>query len=111
MHAFLIHPHKDDSEEETEETVAASQPSEGVESLDSRGIPGWDKVDKLAHALTDLSGLSVTNIQAQEIKKLYEELLPYDKKPLEFELQARKPSRGWFARSKGGHVGVDQMKR
>ena len=61
---------QDDSEEETEETVAASQPSEGVESLDSRGIPGWDKVDKLAHALTDLSGLSVTNIQAQEIKTL-----------------------------------------
>ena len=100
--------------EKTEEKEdGLSQPVEKPmeESLDSRGIPGWNRVDKLAHALISLSGLSVTNTQAGEIKKLYEDLLPYDKKPLQFELQARKPSRGWFARSKGGHVGIDQMKR
>lgn len=81
------------------------------ESLDSGGIPGWDRVDRLARALISLSGLSVTNAQAREIKKLYDDLLPYDKAPLRFEAQPRRPSRGRFARSKSGHVGLDQMKR
>ncbi len=54
------------------------------ESFDSRGNPGWDRVDHLARALLNLSGLSVTNLQAKEIKMLYDDLLPYDKAPLQF---------------------------
>ena len=58
---------------------AVESGDESQESLDSRGIPGWDKVDKLAHELIGLSGLSITNAQAQSIKRLYNDLLPYDK--------------------------------
>lgn len=81
------------------------------DAVDSHGIPGWDRVDRLARALIGLSGLAITNSQAREIKKLYNDLLPYDKKPLAFEPITRKPSHGRFARSKSGHVGVEQMKR
>ena len=87
-------------EEEVEEEV-----------LDSRGIPGWDRVEKLARALIDLAGLAVTITQAALIKSLYDELLPFDHKPLEFRIRYRAPSRGRFGRSKSGHLGVDQMKR
>lgn len=84
---------------------------EEEESLDSRGIAGWDKVDHLACSLIGLSGLSVSNPEAKEIKRLYDNLLPYDKEPLRFKPHPHQPSRGRFARSKGGHVGIDQMKR
>ena len=66
----------------------ANQPPDGDEqsegSVDSRGILGWEKVDKLARALVKLQGLSVTNAQASEIKELYHDLLEFDKKPLVF---------------------------
>ena len=45
-----------------------------------------DKVDRLVNALLDLSGLSVTNVQAAEIQSLYSELLDFDKRPLTFPL-------------------------
>ena len=77
------------------------QVEEGVDSddeaLDFRGIPRWDKVDQLARTLIDIKGLSVTNTQAREIKDLYNDLLPFDRKPVTFAL---KPARGRFARSK-----------
>ena len=38
-----------------------------AESVHSKGIPGWDKVDRLTKALLLLSGLSVTNAQASQI--------------------------------------------
>ena len=46
-----------------------------AESVDSRGIPGWDRVDRLARALLSLSGLSVTNTQASQIQHLYTTLV------------------------------------
>ena len=42
------------------------------EALDSRGIPGWDRVDALAEALLGLSGLSVTSAVAKRILELYQ---------------------------------------
>ena len=54
--------------------------SEGDEAVDSQGIPGWEKVDRLARALLRPRGLCVTNLQAAEIQQLYSELLDYDKK-------------------------------
>ena len=54
--------------------------SEGNEAVDSQGILGGEKVDRLARALLHLSGLCVTNTQAAEIQQLYSELLDYDKK-------------------------------
>ena len=45
------------------------QQDEAVENVDDeavvyRGIPGWEKVDRLAKVLLDLKGLCVTNAQA-----------------------------------------------
>ena len=81
--------------------------------MDSRGIPGWDKVDDLAKALIGLSGLSVTNSQAKEIKRLYLNLLEFDKRPLMFKSGPYRPPKRRFGRAKrlGGHVNVDSMKR
>ena len=82
------------------------------EALDSRGIPGWDSIDQLATALLALSGLSVTTSQAEKIKKLYDKLLDYDKKPLIFDKRKSRPSRGRFARIKrSGHVSAETVKR
>ena len=85
----------------------------GDDAVDYRGIPGWEKVDRLARALLNLKGLCVTNTQAEELKSLYSNLLSYDKKPITFQPRQIKRTRGRFARSKNrvGHVGIDAMKR
>ena len=74
--------------------------AEGDEAVDSQGILGWEKVDRLARALLHLCELCVTNTQAAEIQQLYSELLDYDKKPLSFQPRKMKPTRGRFARWK-----------
>ena len=81
------------------------------EAIDHRGIPGWEKVDRLARALLSLKGLCVTNTQAEELKTLYSELLDYDRRPITFQPRQIKRTRGRFARSKKGYAGVDAMKR
>ena len=83
------------------------------ESVDAKGIPGWDKVDVLANALISLCGLSVSNVDAKRITKMYNDLHEYDKKPLIYKSCIKKPSKGRFARSKKrtGHVGVTAIKR
>ena len=81
--------------------------------MDSRNILGWDKVDELAKALVNLSGLSVTDSQATEIQRLYHNLLEFDKRPLVFKPRPYSTPKGRFGRTKrvGGHVNVDAMKR
>ena len=56
------------------------------------GIPGWDKVGKLAIALLAFDGQfgHVTNKQANEIKKLYLDLDEYDKKAIVFSPKFKK---------------------
>ena len=82
------------------------------DAVHAKGIPGWDRVDALARALLDLTGLYVTNAEAQNIQQLYDQLLEYDKRPLTFKPVPLKRSRGRFRRSKkSGHVGVKQMER
>ena len=49
--------------------------------MDSRGIPGWNHVDKLARALVELHGLCVCDSAAEKIKELYHNLLEFDKRP------------------------------
>ena len=67
-------------------------------AVDSLGIPGWEKVDKLAQALVQLSGLSISNKEARNIQLLYRQLDDYDKNPLTFTLhQKPRPSRGRLA--------------
>ena len=59
------------------------------------GIPGWDKVGKLAIALLALNGQfgHVTNKQANEVKKLYLDLDEYDKKAIVFSPKFKKSQR------------------
>ena len=78
---------------------------------DTRGIPGWSKVDLLARALIDQSECSITNKEATRILKLYENLDEFDRRPMVFEPVAMKPASGRYQRSKSGHVGVDAVKR
>ena len=47
------------------------------EAIDSRSIPGWEKIDRLAKDLLKLEGLCVTHIQAEELKVLHSKLLQY----------------------------------
>ena len=68
-------------------------------------------MDCLARTLIGLSGCAVTNAQAKDIKRLYEDHFPYDKKPRLFESRLCKPNHSCFARSKIGHVVVEQMKK
>lgn len=77
--------------------------TESEESLCSRGIPGWQKVNRLAQVLIGVSGLSVSHSQATEIKNLYDNLLqrPSTSSPMLVSL----------ARSKGGHAMIDQTKQ
>ena len=82
-------------------------------AVDSQGLPGWDKVDKLAEALINLQGLFVTNSQAQVVKRLYKNLLDYNKEPLKYPaIYQTHSTRSQFARKYcSGHVGVESMKR
>lgn len=80
-------------------------------SVDSRGIPGWDKVDSLPQALITPTGLSISSSQAGRIKELYDNLIDYDKQPITYKIRLKKTSKGKFGRSKSGFVGVDAMKR
>ena len=54
----------------------------------------------------------VTNTQAEGIKRLYSDLMEYDKKPLTFQPHQLKPSKGRFARRKStGYVSIEAVKR
>lgn len=91
-----------------EESVADNS----SEALDSQGIPGWDRVDHLARALLNLTGLCVSNSEAEEIRRLFDNLMEFDKRPIQFQPRSYKPSRGQFGRSKStANVSVDAMKR
>ena len=72
-------------------------------------------MDKFAHALINLRGLSVTQTEAATILELYQGLHDYDKKPLVFSTPRTLQSpRGRFARSKGraqSIIGLDHMKK
>jgi hypothetical protein len=80
------------------------------QSFDSKSIGGWDKVDRLAAALLESEGLSMSAAEVDRIVGLHHDLTDYDKKSLEYSRNL-KPSHGRFARSKSGHVGLEAMKR
>jgi hypothetical protein len=93
-----------------EESDAILQADE--EAVDASGIPGWDRVDDLAKALIGLEGLAIVNSEANEIERLYNRLVEYDKRPILFKPRPQRPSRGRFSRKKqSGHMSVEAMKR
>lgn len=80
-------------------------------AIDSLGIPGWDKVDALATALLELTGLSVKSAQVEHIKELYANLPLYDKKPLTFESKRKKAMTSQSKCHRSGHVSEEVVKR
>lgn len=83
--------------------------------VDSLGIPGWDKVDRLVTALLDLKGMSVSASQAETIKKLFGDLDEFDVRPLVFNPRKPKVTRpGRFGKKRfhhSGHATVDMVKK
>lgn len=77
------------------------------QAVDSHGITGWDKVDRLSGTESPVRD------KRTEIQKLYCELEECDKRPLSFLPWNIKPTRGRFARTKHrvGHVGIEAVKR
>ena len=82
-------------------------------TVDSRGIPGWEKVVQLALVLVGLDGLSVSNEEVQKIKALWDDLDPYDKRATEVLLKSQPLNlRGHFCGQKRtGHTATEQMRR
>ncbi len=73
--------------------------------MDALGIPGWDKVGKLATALLALDG-HVTNKQAAEITQLYRNLDEYDRKALTFAPRWKKAKGRFLKKKASGHIGT-----
>ena len=99
---------QEDDEDEHDEGIGPES------SSDSKGIPGWDKVDRLARALMKVKGISLSDEQTKTIGTLYNDLDEFDKKPIQFESVVRKAPRGRFASKKHQKScvpGIVQMKR
>ena len=79
------------------------------------GIPGWDRVDRLATALLELKGMCVSASQAEVIKRLYDDLTEFDRKPLIFAPRTpsqKRPGRHGHKRfHHSGHTTVDMVRR
>ena len=68
---------KDYAEEnEDEEEEEATNNESNNKSIDSLGIPGWDKVDRLAQALIDQKGISLSKEASNMIIRLHQQLDP-----------------------------------
>ncbi|XP_066915572.1 uncharacterized protein [Clytia hemisphaerica] len=107
---------RDNSSEEFEENDEKDQSiTETDDSTDSRGIPGWQKIDHLAKALIETKGISLSSSEKTHIVQLYHNLEEFDKKPLKYEATKKKSTKGRFARRNGngeaGHVKVTEMAR
>lgn len=75
------------------------------ESVDSKGIPGWDRVDRLASYLVHLESddtLSLTDIQVADLIALYGRLNPYDRERTVYSPRHKKKQiHGRFKSTKG----------
>ena len=97
-----------------DDNASAIEEETDAEALDSLGIPGWGRVDKLARALIALEGLSDSKKDGVTIKQLYNNLFDYDKRPLTFKQRVMRPAKGKFARKKyrvGDYTTVEAVKR
>nr|CAB3262884.1 uncharacterized protein LOC100184639 [Phallusia mammillata] len=108
-----------DSIEEDPELEFEHVPDQGEEymshtTVDASGLPGWDKVDKLAAVLVDLEGQAVPDNVCQEIVSLWGNLNVGDKRPLRFVPNFPVTSgTGRFRRTKrrSHHVGAQSAAR
>ncbi|KAJ7384065.1 hypothetical protein OS493_024079 [Desmophyllum pertusum] len=96
--------------EDSSESDSGTEDNEST-AVDSAGLPGWDKVNRLAEALLNL-GAYVTNAEVDNIKRLHADLDEYDRRALTFTPRYKK-GKGRFKQSKNrsAHVGVESMAR
>lgn len=61
-------------------------------TYDSRGVPGWEAVDKLAEYLVSLNRTitALSTAEVTDILRLYSSLLPMDKAPCKYTLKSKK---------------------
>lgn len=80
-------------------------------AVDSVGIPGYDKVNRLAEAVLKL-GSFVTNLEVCSVKRLYDDLDEFHRRGLTFSPHFKK-GKGRFHKSKNrsAHIGVESMAR
>ena len=102
---------KDYAAEENEEEEEEATIEESNESIDSLGIPGWDKVDRLAKALIDQEGISLSREASNVIIRLYQQLDPYDRRQMKYEKIKMKPATGRYLRKRKSGAGVVAMRR
>ena len=102
-------------EDETAPEEHVDEPAAGLQQavVDRRGLPGWDRVARLAEALLATKGLCVTAGQVADIVRLWEALDPVDRRPTSFAPSGLpREARGRFARKyRSGHVGVEATAR
>ena len=94
--------------------VQGIEEQEPVESVGYKGYPGWDKIDALACAFLALKGLSIKASEVDNIKQLYQNLLEFDKRSLQFSPRVKALRRqGRFAksRSQSSYISIDCIKR
>ena len=112
-HNYMLTQEESSEAAPQEEGEAEQEVGDTLEVLDSRGIPGWDKVEQLARVLLSLKGLSISKEQARNVSSLYDQLDSYDKKPLVFTKRYSHRARGRFARSRRRveDASIDYIKR
>ena len=80
-------------------------------AADAAGLPGWDKVNKLAEVLLTVTSY-VTDAQIDKIKQLYDDLEEFDRRPLKFPPRYKK-AKGRFKQTKNrsAHIGIEALAR
>ena len=104
---------KTDQTNWSESEEESSEQDEPSEVCDWRGIPGWDKVDKLVELLvpTESSNLYIPSSHAKMIVKAFQKLDDYDKKAINWEKVKMKPASGRYKRRKrmSGHTAAREV--
>ena len=80
----------EENEEEEEENATVEESNN--ESIDSLVISGWNEVDRLAKALIDQEGISLSIEASNVIIWLHQQLDHYGKRPIKYEKIKMKPA-------------------
>ena len=80
----------EENEEEEEENATVEESNN--ESIDSLVISGWNEVDRLAKALIDQEGISLSIEASNVIIWLHQQLDHYDKRPIKYKKIKMKPA-------------------
>ena len=101
-----------EDEDDDENNRRDEDDNDADDAIDSRGIPGWGKVDALAQSLIRGKGVSISNQAAEEIVARFQDLTEYDKRAMVYQQVNIRKSHGRYGRTKRStHVGVEAMKR